>query len=243
MILRRVIKHVRGQEWTAIVIDFFIVVVGVFVGLQVSNWSAERAERVDERQYLVRLHSEMLELAKTNQTLSEDGQDSSDRISFAAEQIVDSSEALNLNARHCRAIWRSHIFADQIYLPSTIEELISSGRLNLISKDEVRSAIVDFAQSVDGYRALVEDVRSDRLVLARKYPLLITPNSTDRDNVRCDFEGMRSSPSFRNDLTDNMYRYKAYITFVIVEQQSKRKELHSLLDTVLGIKHEEEVTP
>ena len=45
MILRRVIAHFRKQEWTAIAIDFLIVVVGVFVGLQVNNWNEARAER------------------------------------------------------------------------------------------------------------------------------------------------------------------------------------------------------
>jgi ribosomal protein S10 len=45
MILRRVIAHFRKQEWTAIFIDFVIVVVGVFVGLQVSNWNATRITR------------------------------------------------------------------------------------------------------------------------------------------------------------------------------------------------------
>jgi hypothetical protein len=43
MILRRVIAHFRKQEWTAIAIDFIIVVVGVFVGLQVNNWNEGRA--------------------------------------------------------------------------------------------------------------------------------------------------------------------------------------------------------
>jgi hypothetical protein len=42
MILRRVIAHFRKQEWTAIAIDFLIVVIGVFVGLQVNNWNAAR---------------------------------------------------------------------------------------------------------------------------------------------------------------------------------------------------------
>lgn len=37
MLLRRVISHVRKQEWTAIGIDFVIVVVGVFVGIQVQK--------------------------------------------------------------------------------------------------------------------------------------------------------------------------------------------------------------
>ena len=45
MILRRVIGHLRKQEWTAIAIDFFIVVIGVFVGLQVSNWNEARANQ------------------------------------------------------------------------------------------------------------------------------------------------------------------------------------------------------
>jgi len=45
MLLRRVTEHVREQNWTAIGIDFVIVVVGVFVGIQVSNWNETRAER------------------------------------------------------------------------------------------------------------------------------------------------------------------------------------------------------
>ena len=50
MLLRRVIEHVREQNWTAISIDFVIVVIGVFVGLQVQEWSQGRADRQSERQ-------------------------------------------------------------------------------------------------------------------------------------------------------------------------------------------------
>ena len=51
MLLRRVIGHLRKQEWTAIGIDFLIVVVGVFVATEVSNWNAARAER-EHAEYL-----------------------------------------------------------------------------------------------------------------------------------------------------------------------------------------------
>ena len=37
MFLRRIIRHVRNQEWLAIGIDFVIVVVGVFIGIQAAN--------------------------------------------------------------------------------------------------------------------------------------------------------------------------------------------------------------
>ncbi len=52
MIPRRVIDHFRKQEWTAIVIDFLIVVLGVFVGLQVSNWNEARKDHAREGVYL-----------------------------------------------------------------------------------------------------------------------------------------------------------------------------------------------
>lgn len=38
MLLRRITQHVRDQNWIAIVLDFVIVVAGVFVGIQVANW-------------------------------------------------------------------------------------------------------------------------------------------------------------------------------------------------------------
>lgn len=52
MILRRVIAHVREQNWTAIAIDFVIVVTGVFVGLQVNLWNEARIE-AHRRQQIV----------------------------------------------------------------------------------------------------------------------------------------------------------------------------------------------
>ncbi|MGD9965852.1 MAG: hypothetical protein AB7T59_04985 [Hyphomonadaceae bacterium] len=39
---RHCLRHVRKQEWTAIAIDFAIVVIGVFVGIQVANWNEAR---------------------------------------------------------------------------------------------------------------------------------------------------------------------------------------------------------
>jgi hypothetical protein len=59
MILRRVISHFKKQEWTAIAIDFLIVVVGVFVGLQVSNWNAAIQERARAAVYSERLKAEL----------------------------------------------------------------------------------------------------------------------------------------------------------------------------------------
>ena len=59
MILRRVIQHVRKQEWSAIVIDFFIVVVGVYMGIELGNWNEDRDAHADYQRALDRLAVEM----------------------------------------------------------------------------------------------------------------------------------------------------------------------------------------
>jgi hypothetical protein len=59
MILRRVIAHFRKQEWTAIAIDLVIVVLGVVIGIQVSNWNAARADEARAHGYLERIRDDL----------------------------------------------------------------------------------------------------------------------------------------------------------------------------------------
>ena len=51
MLLRSITKHVQDQNWFAIGIDFFIVVVGVFIGMQVAEKAIEAIElKLEARQ-------------------------------------------------------------------------------------------------------------------------------------------------------------------------------------------------
>ena len=47
MILRSVMKHVRDQNLFAVGLDFVIVVVGVFIGIQVANWNEARQRNAE----------------------------------------------------------------------------------------------------------------------------------------------------------------------------------------------------
>ena len=55
MILRRITKHVKDQNWFAVGIDFCIVVIGVFIGIQVANWNEAQADRADTKRTLTLL--------------------------------------------------------------------------------------------------------------------------------------------------------------------------------------------
>ncbi len=48
MILSRIIEHVKKQQWTGALIQLLIVILGAFIGLQVTNWNTVRHDRALE---------------------------------------------------------------------------------------------------------------------------------------------------------------------------------------------------
>jgi hypothetical protein len=52
MILRRIAQHLKRQEWTAVGIELLIVILGVIIGFQVTDWAGERASRSAETRHL-----------------------------------------------------------------------------------------------------------------------------------------------------------------------------------------------
>jgi len=69
MILRRLSANLKAQNWTAIAIEFVIVVAGVFVGTQVSNWNDERKQKAETMQVLRGLKPELSNLVANFATL------------------------------------------------------------------------------------------------------------------------------------------------------------------------------
>lgn len=59
MILRRLTKHVKDQNWFAVTLDFVIVVIGVLLAMQISNWNAARGDRERGAGYSAQLSSDL----------------------------------------------------------------------------------------------------------------------------------------------------------------------------------------
>ena len=55
MVVRRIREHVAHANWFAVAIDLLIVVIGVFLGMQASNWNETRVERQQGESYRARL--------------------------------------------------------------------------------------------------------------------------------------------------------------------------------------------
>ena len=149
MILRRVIVHFRNQEWTAIAIDFLIVVLGVFIGIQVSNWNAFRIERAQERDLLIRLHEDMTESAA--------GQERD--IRFLERQIADQAvilaalDACRVAADDDIAFQRGITTLGYINPPRlyrrTIDEIAASGHTDIIRNTSLSAELARIVALVE----------------------------------------------------------------------------------------------
>ncbi|NNE40599.1 MAG: hypothetical protein HKN14_06735 [Marinicaulis sp.] len=136
MLLRRITEHVKAQNWFAVFLDFLIVVVGVFIGIQVSNWNDARA--VDRKSVVVseRLTSDLRHEAWNYQYTIEyykDVQSSGYRALNALTGKADlSDEALLINA------YRATQYLVNARRRLTFDELSSTGEIELIRDENLR---------------------------------------------------------------------------------------------------------
>lgn len=218
MILRRVIEHFRKQEWTAIFLDFVIVVVGVFVGLQVNTWNAARQLKAEQHSTLVRLLSE-----------AEEG------VYYWRWQIFYVESAL-ANQRRLLAALSAGVTAPQdraavedglmriAHYPSispphaVYDELIASGGLRLISDLETRQAVSAYRGKTDFIEGQLVQFRTASLPKA-EYAFrgrVFSAYAPDRESLRrfdYDFPALASDPQFVSDIIDlvrNQLQFQVY---------------------------------
>lgn len=160
MILRRVIEHVKVQNWTAVALDFVIVVVGVFIGIQVSNWNEARQEGAQQQQIELRLRSdfEILDEALT------------DALSFHEETIlalntlrtaIERGKALSGEGEAIKyALVMGASYPSFTRKSATYSELQSSGRLHLIRDDALRTALAIYNERIDNSLFNIPQIRA-----------------------------------------------------------------------------------
>ena len=149
MILRSITRHVREQNWVAVALDFVIVVLGILLAFQITEWSADRQQRIAEGRYLAELardlHADIDELrGGREQSLWRL------KIGESILKAVDAdfqhpaffpmpNEALLADPAEDRSEFSGHMFAALtttfilIGVDYTFDELVQSGNLGVLS--------------------------------------------------------------------------------------------------------------
>lgn len=155
MLLRRISKHVKDQNWTAIGIDFFIVVFGVFIGIQVANWNVELGERALEAEYRLLLASD---LRAIDATLAEQHTHEAEIITgvrAAFEEISAAgtgSDAISIGQSLMPAWGRRTLTLES----PTFTELKGAGRLTVIQDTALRSKVIGYFEQLNRIELIAE---------------------------------------------------------------------------------------
>lgn len=142
MIFRRLAQHLREQNWTAIAIEFVLLVLGVFLGIQVANWNQSLADERLGRAYAQRLTADLERDLATRRELvayyaavleSVERTDAllADPQSDPKMLVVDAYRASEINYRApSRATW---------------DEVVASGNAGLLPREMAAAAADYFA--------------------------------------------------------------------------------------------------
>jgi hypothetical protein len=144
MIPRRIAEHVKDHNWFAVAIDFVIVVVGVFVGIQVSNWNADRLDRIKARAYLERIGADLdADIASYADRLDFWG-----KVSDYGARGLDYAETGQAGDQSqwdlLLAYFQASQVAEFITTRATYDELKSGGALGLIADLELRDGLAQY---------------------------------------------------------------------------------------------------
>ncbi|WP_084420046.1 hypothetical protein [Henriciella litoralis] len=148
MILRRLSKHVKDQNWFAVALDFIIVVLGVFIGLQISNWNDARAFDQLERNYLVQLKDEV----ELNRRITEYQIAYVDTVVESGKRALVYLESDRQCEADCADLLVDFFHASQVWgAPRTLTIFEEMERLGLPRDAEKRQTLMDLYRSLDGW--------------------------------------------------------------------------------------------
>ena len=140
MLLRRVIEHVKAQNWFAVGLDFLIVVIGVFVGLQVSNWNEARVASADEAKLLDRLIVDMGLLEEEFAGDLEDFELTASSTGYLLD-VIRSDAMPDDEAALVKAIWAANFYYELPSVSPVFQEIVTGSGLSSLSNSVLRNAL------------------------------------------------------------------------------------------------------
>jgi len=178
MILRRFTKHVKDQNWFAVALDFFIVVVGILIAFQITNWSEERSEHAQHEVYIGRLHDDFvgirarLDLHLRHYQMAIEGGDYI--LSLLKTDNTDSIEETINHDRLEKAVYGLTSVRISPGAAATYLEMLSEGQLSSVQPLTLRDKLAEYNRLLDIVRE-VDRLVSDRSIRQRALSLWVPP--------------------------------------------------------------------
>lgn|GEM_PF-1205993 len=190
MLLRRLTQHVQNQNWFAVFLDFIIVVVGVFIGLQVGNWNQAVKERAKEAIVIAQLEDEFTSVLESAKMAKVSSDNSLQATRHVLRVIRDGKEPDDKDT-FLKSLRMAGSFEAGPSEPVTLVELLSSGGLSELSSPDLRTALVQY------HELSTSQAELSSLVLQR----ISTPDDGFHDAIHI-------NPDFNPSLDNLLERYE-----------------------------------
>ena len=200
MILSRISKAVREQNWFAVTIEFVIVIAGVVIGFQITEWRGEQSDRETERVYLTRLHHDMVRstCALQRDALMVTGWNQEARRTLDA-MLANDPDAVDPDSDGFELVASTRVTTGTVF-PATLNELVNGQNMNLIRNDALRA---DIAEADAAFKARAELIRvlvSAQNSFLRDVQNRLRPTEGEVYDITYDFEALANDETFINAL-------------------------------------------
>ena len=157
MLLRRITEHVRDQNWFAVFLDFFIVVAGILIAFQITEWNERSKSSAREAVILEQLHAEFADTLVEMKQAKLDNEEGLAATRDVLRAIQDGVKPED-DAAFLKIIRRSGGLNKGSAEPTTLVELLSSGSLSDLSSPEIRKALIQYHADFDEFQAYADIV-------------------------------------------------------------------------------------
>ena len=149
MLLRRYLEHFSTQNWTAIVLDFFIVVAGIFLGLQVDGWNESRKDAIREREHLEQLHTDFSKNAQALELMRQRHGEMASDMMFAIGEVKKETLDPDNEERFKWAILTMNQVPPMSLNMAGYRAMVAAGDFSLLRDKALRSLLVSIEAEIE----------------------------------------------------------------------------------------------
>jgi len=141
VILHRLSQAMAKQDWFTVLLEIFIVVVGIFLGLQVDDWNESRKYRQEEAVYRAKLARDLVAMRGDLASKIEANEESIRHMTGAlrALEACDDSDAARSELKYALEFYQ--VTRPFSYLDATYNEMVASGALARLADDDLKQEI------------------------------------------------------------------------------------------------------
>ena len=240
MRFRSLTKHIREQNWFAVALDFFIVVVGILMAFQISNWNAARQEQASQELIHQRLLQDFELIENQNDRAVKYIENQMDSLIVLQKAVTRGrvNEGEDERIKDVLQYWVGYPTFNQ--RSGTYVEIESSGRLDLIESEPLRIELTQYDRWVQQSRyneTRIFEMLSQNIDFldASQYRTMALPSRNDKGEfVRGPITGydiklMAADPEFRRLLLA-LIELKTWLVANVYDQRRALGRVKEVLD-------------